>query len=268
MKWLNILIYIFISLPTFAFSEVACSHEEICKLVTQIDSNVKTKTLISIKGDPHEFEPSSEEIKSFLSAPILITGPDELNPWIKKINYQRSKNQALKTYRLKLSPQIITFYQSNNKEALSHFWLYPRTSCDFKNQILAFDIFSQIKSKSKCDVITIENELESKLKKINNPIVLTHDALYPLLRKYIREDVLIINLKGSNHHEEISPQAIKNIYKIKEKRITWILEKNIAIPDAINKIIKNEDKKIFIDTANNVVAKEFSTLNLLLSEIN
>lgn len=267
MKWLNILISIFFSTAVFAFNEVACSHEEICKLVQSIDSQTKTKVLVNIKGDPHEFEPSADEIKSFLSAPILIVGPIELNPWIKKIHYQRSKNPALKTYSFTLNPDISKFYQSDNKEALSHFWLYPRFFCDFKNQLFSFDLFSQIKNKTKCELTNIEKLLESKLKNINQPIVLTHDALYPLLRKYTKAEIAIINLKGSNHHEEISPLAIKKIYQIKQQPIIWILEKNISVPDAIKTIIKNNDQKIYIDTAKSENPNEFAILATLLKEI-
>ncbi len=268
MKWLNLLICIFFSSFTNASIEVACSHEEICKLVRKLDQNIKTKVLVNIKGDPHEFEPSADEIKNFLNAPILIIGPIELNPWIKKINYQRSKNPTLKTYSFQLSTELANYYQSNNKEALSHFWLYPRIFCDFTQQLIKFEIFSHLKTKIKCEIVQIEKNLEAKFKNINSPIVLTHDALYPLLKKYTNEDVQIINLKGSNHHEEISPLAIKNVYKLKAKKIIWILEKNISVPLAISNLIKNEDKKILIDTAKSNSELDFSILLTLLGEMN
>ena len=84
------IIFLFFNAKVFADQTLYCSHPELCRMIHQI-SNVKTENLISISGDPHEYEPTISEIKKLISAPILITGPKELNPWIKKIIFQRSK---------------------------------------------------------------------------------------------------------------------------------------------------------------------------------
>lgn len=236
--------------------------------MNKIDKSIETEVLVDIKGDPHEFEPSSSEIKNFLNAKILITGPIELNPWIKKINYQRSKNSKLQTFNFSISEDLQKFYNSNNKEALSHFWLYPQIFCDFQKQLTTFNIFNKNKNYVSCNSKDIELEISEAFKKIKNPIVMTHDALYPLFKKYVAKNINIINLKGSGHHEEISPIIIKEIYKLSDPKIIWIIENNMAIPDALKNKIKNTDKKILIDTAKSSDTNDFSILKKLINGLN
>ena len=58
-----------------------------------------------------------------------------LNPWIKKLNYQRSKFTGAKTITIPLTKTDIAYYPQATIEALSHFWLYPKIFCSFKAQL-------------------------------------------------------------------------------------------------------------------------------------
>lgn len=264
---------LFCLLFTNAFAETLyCTHAEVCRLAkNQLDSKIELKELVTIAGDPHEFEPSSDEIKALISAPILLSGPNELNPWMKKILYQRSKNSKLLTFSLSIPQKIATKY-NNNREALSHFWLYPDLYCDLGVQLSNWE-FTKKNSNSKkfmCDHSALMSSLKSKIASTEATIILTHDALQPILNELAHSKIKIISLRGSGHHEEVSSASIKEMYlALKDKKRIWIIEKNINIPENITNKIGKNDKKILVDTSklNTNSNEDFSTLKTIIEEI-
>lgn len=277
--FLFILLFIFTDIN--AAESYACSHPELCRLAKIIfDENAvknqKINVLVNIKGDPHEFEPSSLEIKELIKHPFLITGPNELNPWIKKIKYQRSKMPQLKTFTLDFSDEEKKYYPHSTNENLSHFWLYPNLYCRFKMTLSQKFYEEKILSKDtdllKANEICIKqgNEIEEKLKQslkeINLPIILTHDALWPLLSKLNANNVVAI--KGSSHHEEVSPAAIKNLYNtLKAPSVLWIEENNISIPHNIINKKRSTDYLVKINTAESTNLNPFDILEKLHKQI-
>ena len=260
-----------IFLLSFCFNALAeqtlyCSHPEICKMINHLGP-LKTESLISIVGDPHEYEPSILEIKKLISAPLLVTGPNELNPWIKKVLFQRSKIPNLKTISLLFDQNDFLFYPEANGETLSHFWLYPKVYCSLKNKLekSLSSIGIPLKASELCDSSKAEKQLQVVLLKIKKPIILTHDALLPLFLHLAKDRVdQIVAIKGSGHHEEANPQSIKKMYNaLSAPQVIWIQETGINVPqNIINKIRKN-DIVIKIDTANEKENAAFSVINEL-----
>lgn len=261
MKILFIYI-LFIAPSVFATTEVSCSHPEICKLISYYsDGQIKTFPLVNINSDPHEFEPTTNEIKALIKAKNLIIGPLELHPWLRKISYQRNKISGQKTFQLKVSKEVTDYYKSQNVEALSHFWLYPMARCDLKKQL-----DSVLKLSKACEYKTIEKNIREKLAKVNYPIILTHDALHPFISFYSGNLINIIPLKGSGHHDEVSFDAIKKLSKVlANNKATWIIEQNISIPISIKKQIKDSSRIIKLDTG----VSDFNddTIKFLLSQL-
>jgi hypothetical protein len=255
-------------------STISCSHAELCKLVQLIAiensiKDLKTESLINISGDPHEYEPSTAEIKSLLGTPFLLTGPNELNPWIKKINFQRSKNSSLKTISLLFEKKHFDFYPKASAEALSHFWLYPKIYCSFKTQLEKELKQSGLAvAEKKCDAAPVEASLSLALSKIKMPVILTHDALLPLLTS-LSPLQTIVAIKGSGHHEETGTDAIKKMYKALENtKVIWIVEQGINVPQNILNKIRPVDIVIKIDTAKSKSLTAFSVLEELAQKLN
>lgn len=266
-----------ISLNAFAGNSIYCAHAELCKMLKRIAIeskivDIKTETLVTISGDPHEFEPSITEIKNLISAPILLTGPNELNPWIKKINFQRSKSLALKTIGLTLEEREKKFYPMANSETLSHFWIYPKVYCSLKTKLESelIKLGYKIKNNQACDAVSSEKILSDALSKINRPIILTHDALLPLLLSLDKMDARpIVAIKGSSHHEESGPQAIKKMYDaLKSPKVIWVQEMGIHVPANILNKIRSSDQLIKIDTAKSLDDNPFSVLIELAAKLN
>ena len=227
-----------------------CAHFEICKMaqILFVENKINTNELINIiieTGDPHEFEPSINDIKKLVTAPRLLVGPMELNPWMKKVLYQRSKNKNLKTYYLPLPVFARTEYPSNETESLGHFWLYPKIYCHLKTQMAEILNLKNLK----CDAITIEKIIANDLSKLNIPLILTHDALLPLFNKLSSNKKFILAIKGSSHHEEVSSSAVKKVYDaLTAPKVIWVIEKNITLSENIKEKIRPVDIVLNIDT--------------------
>lgn len=253
-------------------STLYCSNYELCRMADILTNKaLKTQTLVVANGDPHEFEPTTQEVKELLTRSPLLVGPSELHPWLKKIIYQRSKNPNLITYSLNFKTDVIDVYKNATHESLSHFWLYPDIYCQFKNDLGEWKWIKdqKIHINSNCNKNQIEQKISAKLKNVQFPIILSHDALMPLLKYYGKDVHLsILSLKGSGHHDEVSAQSVKELYSLMNKsKLIWIVEKNITIPTNIQNKIRNSDLKINIDTSRSLnEVDDFSILNSLFDE--
>lgn len=253
-----------------------CSHSELCKMVNIIVkenqlNDISAINLVNVTGDPHEYEPTSEEIKNLISAPTLITGPNELNPWIKKINYQRSKLKDVVTISLVFDKNILFLYSNASAEEISHFWLYPKVYCALKNKLESElkKVGFNLKNKKDCDFKKIEDQLKQALTRTIHPIILTHNALLPLLLNLDSNKTRpIIAIKGSGHHDEANSQTIKKMYDVlTNKKVVWILETGINLPPNIFNKIRSSDLVIKLDTANTKDEKPFSDLFELTNQL-
>ncbi len=194
MKIRFLIIYALLAFSTFSANSetvISCIHPELCRLAETVGQeaglkNMTYKTLVKISGDPHEFELSMSDVKNLINAPILILGPSELNPWAKKVDDQRSKNKSLKTISLTLPKLASELYPGGSREALSHFWLYPKIYCQIKHELtvkmLKQALITKILNEDACNknAALVENKLQITFAKITAPIILTHDAIEPL----------------------------------------------------------------------------------------
>lgn len=269
-----------------AKTQIGCVHPELCNLAQKsLDTeSYEIKNIVTMVGDPHEFEPNPQEVKKLISTPFLITGPSDLSPWAKKINYQRSKlklNDSHVTFILSLSPEDYALYKNNNqntnKEALSHFWLYPKIYCLLRSQFekLAKDKKLKIKysklDSCQSEASKIENEIKTNLErlaKLKIPLILTHDALLPLLKYLGGVDLVVVAIKGSGHHQEATVETVKAMYEaLKFPRAVWVQEDSIKVPANILNKKKNQDHTIYIDTATSSDVEMFSILKKLNSKL-
>lgn len=262
--------------PVGAVTKIACSHPELCRLAKIIFAenhvnNFEFESLVQIKGDPHEFEPTTAEVKNLIKADILISGPLELNPWIKKINYQRSKILKLKTINVPLDNQDYALYPNAGHESLSHFWLYPKIFCSIKNNMeekfISMKYLIVIPKNKSCatEAQNIVSALQTTISSLDLPIVLTHDALLPLLESLTpKESLGVVAIKGSGHHQEASPASVKKLYDaLRAPKAIWIIEDKIHVPQNILLKKRTTDLLVNLDTANSEGLNYFQILQTL-----
>ncbi|MBC7427325.1 MAG: zinc ABC transporter substrate-binding protein [Bacteriovorax sp.] len=260
--------------PGHAAVKISCSHPELCRLAQIIftenhTNNIEFESLVKIVGDPHEFEPTTTEVKDLIKANILISGPIELNPWIKKVNYQRAKMMDIKTINVPLDDKDYSLYSSISHEPLSHFWLYPKIFCTIKShmeeQFIKLKYLIVIPKNKTCagEEAKIISELQSTLESLKYPIVLTHDALLPLVVS-LKTSNLVVAIKGSGHHSEASPQSVKKLYDaLKAPKVIWIIEEKISVPQNILAKKRSTDLTVNLDTANSEGLDYFQVLKNL-----
>jgi len=105
--------------------------------------------------------------------------------------------------------------------------------------------------------------------------VLTHDALLPLI-KYVQRDIpteqqlVVLNLKSSHHHDEIDARKIKQFENLqkKNKNILFIIEKEMILPSSIKSKIRPTDKIIEIGVEETKKYQPFFVLEQFITEIN
>jgi hypothetical protein len=113
-------------------------------------------------------------------------------------------------------------------------------------------------------VSAIEAELKNTLTQVNLPIVLTHDAILPLLRSLAPKTQNIVAIKGSGHHTEATPDSVKKLYDaLKAPRTIWVIEAGIHVPDNILSKKRKTDLVINIDTAHSKGPRYFQVLEEL-----
>jgi len=263
-----ILLCIFFAFPLIAKESITCTQFQICELIKLIDQHKKYElnSPISITGDPHHYDPDLKTIKSLLTANKLISAPIEAHPFIKSILKKRKERNNDETILLDIQKNELIKYQTNNREALSHFWLYPDIYCRIKTELA---VKLELPEKKNCSIEKINLSLTETLKMVKHPIILTHDAIEPLL-KFYGSHLKIISLKGSGHHDRLSPRTMKELSKILLKgKVIWVLEKNITVPENVLKMIRKNDSTINIDTTqiSNEKNEDFHIINNILKEI-
>ncbi len=252
-------LFIFISTPAYA-STWLCTHPQVCQIAKDLygpsglESPTFVKAIASIL-DPHEIEPNSAELKGLYKAEVLISAPSELHPWIVPILKMRQKQSHLKSFQYNISDSLKTKYKNASTEALAHFWLYPDIKCDFYKKLQQW---IELKTDKKtCPYFTDADFLNEVDKTI--PIIVSHDALVPLLTSY---GIKAYSIKGSGHHEEPSPKQLKNIQDILKQnpKVLWIVEKQIHFPHSIEQLQRKSDKIIKINTNNDYPSKGLTAL--------
>lgn len=280
----SIALFLVILLSSNSFARekvsISCTHIELCRLYASVIKEQNTQNevafehVVQISGDPHDFDPLSSDIKNLISTEHLIVGPRELNPWVTKIIEQRNKNKK-RTIELNLNAESKKLYNTTNTEALSHFWLYPKVICQFKEslqaELIAHKEIQGSKTKNTqedCLILALKKELELKsaLDKLKFPLVLTHDALMPLFLS-LKPDLKITAIKGSGHHHEPSAKDVKNLYAfLQAPKVTWIIEKSINIPKNILSKVRPTDRSLEIDSNQNK-EKQFDIINELIAKL-
>lgn len=259
--------FIFIALflfskTIFANEKILCSHPQICNLLSLITAKENLSSVVVFVGDHHHYEPNATVVKTFIQAPILVTGPKALHPWLSPIVKKRAKNQI--TAHAEIQSKFFTKFQTKNREALAHFWIYPEIACDmlmeyqktFRKNNISFTEISEKDCLEKFNTATLA--VTKSAEKIQLPIVITHDALLPLFKNL---GLKVLTLKGSGHHEEVSPSAVKSLYaETQNTPVIWIQEEGFEVPMAIKRLIKKNDHVIKIDPNGKMGENVFDTL--------
>lgn len=270
MNFLKLFFLIFSAL--FAQSTLgltlSCAHQAPCLLAKEVlekTQSISLNNIVTPVGDPHHYHPGQKEIKQLLDAQYLLAPPAQLWPWLNPIVKKRNSES---TYSLTSRALPI----KGNKESLAHFWLHPKLICFHK-----MALSSHLKDTWKLSLVPFNCDREENIQKRFNKLkqkfkdsflVLTHDALTPLLAKTFTN---LVSIRSSHHGDSISPKTIKSLEDFlnsnQKSSILWIVEDQIEIPAKIKKKIRTHDKVIKIKTTLDKRESIYEVLEELLSQL-
>lgn len=97
-------------------------------------------------------------------------------------------------------------------------------------------------------------------------IVLTHDALSPIL---VKHGLDVITLRGSHHGERLSSATLKKLHNelAKKTKVIWLLEEPLENSDQILALIRKTDHKVSINTLGFSLENPFETYLRILKKL-
>lgn len=262
---------------TIAYSAKAqwlCTHPQLCQMVVDYYQEIqaplpKLATAISAVGDPHHIEPSSAEIKAMTKTEVLLSADASLHPWSRPIVENRKNKKHLKTILFTTPVDYKQELKEASNEALAHFWLYPKIHCAYWQQFHRWLNADETIKAPECPYRFLEEKLKLAAKRVTIPVILSHDALVPLLRSW---GVDAHAIRGSGHHEEPRPNELKKLQDLLKKhpKVLWIVESRIHFPNALKQMQRTSDKKLDLDTTGEfpkVGLAPLQRLDLLFSKL-
>lgn len=239
-----------------AKQQVTCTHPQVCRLVIwghEVSETLSPQSIEAISPidfssvDPHHFEPTMNDIRELIEAPVLITMPLAYQPWLRRVLRERARRAELKTLSLDLE-NWARHYPNASTEALSHFWLFPEGVCASLEQVFSFLEIEKSPTLTQTHCTKYSEELKNIFtllnKKNSHPIIISHNALAPLFNKY---HVNYLALRGAGHSERISSRQIRQLEEIlrqarrSEHSLYWINEHQIMARRPLNQYVLETD---------------------------
>ncbi|MCP4912082.1 MAG: zinc ABC transporter substrate-binding protein [Oligoflexia bacterium] len=222
---------------------IHCIHPQVCRLLLSSIPDVKFEEIRFGRMSDHSFQMTAAQMKKTFKAKILIIPPAKLFNWIPKLVKTRESQKGLRTIVLNsIIDTKMDIKHNHGEEALGHFWLDPESECENINLIQQqFNIEMIVNPCNEINQIDKDWKKAAKKDLIDSLFLITHDALTPFFEKL---SIQHLALKGSGHHEPITPSQMKRIIrKIKSHKgkIIWIEEKGIKVPASMKKYIKKSD---------------------------
>lgn len=185
--------------------------------------------LVPAGSEPHEFEPTSQQIASLYLAHIFLFNGSGLDPWAEKIQEELIKKG------------VAVVHMSKHIDLLKndpHFWLDPVLAQQEVEVIR--DTLIQIDSSNEKNYRDNANVYLAKLSELNKKykdgfiacqkqeIITSHAAFGYLAKRY---DFTVISISGLSPEEEPSPKRMGEIATLaREKQIQYIFFETLVNP--------------------------------------
>jgi len=230
------------NLPEKSISKlkVTASFYPLYELAREIGKmNVEAKNLVPAGVEPHDYEPTPQDIKNLLDADLVIINGAGLETWIEKI-FPSNQSKLL---------NMANFVNSESVDP--HFWLNPeifeQEAQVVAERLIALDPKNQ--SSYKANLQSYNAQLKNLQKNYQDglakcqlrTIVTNHDAFGHLGKKYNFE---IISISGVSPEDEPSAQKLAKISNIvKEQKIQYILTESLLSPKYAETIARETGAK-------------------------
>lgn len=198
---------------------------------------VEVRSIVPAGVEPHDYEPSSQQIQQINKSRLFVFNGADLDPWAKKIQPDLEK-QNIQTLEMAKSFNLEKATEGEDTEFDPHIWLNPpfvKKQIELiKDKLIEIDpkntgIFNFNYSNYFKKLDDLDADFRPKLKDCKqNKVVTSHDAFGYLGKQYNLE---FISISGISPDKEPSSQEIAEIIKtVKENNIKVVFTETLVSP--------------------------------------
>lgn len=226
--------------PTGSGLQVVATHYPLYEFAKQVGGDRVTATNITPPGaEPHDFEPSPQDLARAQNAKVLIYNGANFEPWSEQFA------AGYKGVAVKASQHI----ELNQNDP--HFWLDPMLAAKIidavrdgltRAQPADADYFAQRAQAYKAELAKLDHDFSQGLQTCRlRTVVSAHDAFGYLAKRYNLE---VVAIAGISPEEEPSPAHLAELSQfVKNKGITHIFYETLGNPRLAQIIATETDTK-------------------------
>lgn len=219
------------SLETDKKITISASFYPLANLATQIGGkNVQVINITPLGVEPHDYEPTPQDIVKIESSQIILLNGGGLDPWGDRFDPTLKQKG---TYIIKMSDLIMSIEAPD-----PHFWLdpvlYARMAEIVRDALVKVDTNSKIYYQNNYEIYktkleTLNKDYENGLKSCQlDEIIVSHNAFSYLARHY---HFTTLYITGFSPDEEPSPKKIAEIATLaRKKNIKYIFFETLVSP--------------------------------------
>lgn len=253
--------------------KITASFYPLAEFAKQVGGeNVKVVNITPSGYEPHDYEPTPQNIVDINQSKIFIYNGSNLDPWAQKIAPELNKKGVV-TIRMTDYFNLLTY--KNNKPS-PHIWLDPVL---IKKEVeIISDALQKIDPRNSSTYKKNTKLYIEKLEKLNQEFkdglsscklreaIASHDAFGYLSKRY---NIDIIPISGISPKEEPSLRKLSEITKLaKNKKIKYIFFETLANPK-LSKMIAQEvgAKTLVLNPIEGLTEKEIKSGENYISEM-
>ncbi len=226
---------------------ITASFYQLAELAQNIGGNLVNVTNITPAGaEPHEYEPTGQDIAQVYNSSILLINGNGLDPWGEKIENDLANRGITVVNMSNYLDSIVDTSEDDHGGYDPHFWLDPKLTQKQANIIA--EVFAKIDPNNAQEYFKnrdfYKGELENLDKEYSvalsdckqNTIVTAHNAFNYLAARY---NLNTLYIKGLSTEEEPSPKTIAKVTnQAKAKGIKYIFFETLVDPKLSETIAK------------------------------
>lgn len=229
--------------------QVVTTSYPLFEFATNLDSQIDVINLVPKGVEPHDYEPTPQDIVNITKADLLIYNGNGLEPWVDDFLLTK---EGKKIRTLNISHELEQFENLDKNDP--HFWLDPLIA----KQIVTI-ISKELSQISPTLSDTIQSNMTNYVAELGNlhneyllglsnckqnKIIVSHDAFEYLAKRYHFE---VISISGVTPEEEPSPKRLAEIIELaKEEDIKYIFYESLVSPNLANMIASEVGAKTLV----------------------
>lgn len=226
--------------------EIIASFYPLEEFASNLVGEEKIYSIIPIGMDPHDFEPTAQDIIKITNSKLLIYNGNGLEPWIEDF-LSTEEGKEVRVLNISKHSDSLEFEDEHTEEVGDpahegdydpHFWLDPVNAIEITN-LLARELKTvypdqtdEIEMNAKryiSELKTLDDEYSNQLARCEQrKIIVSHDAFNYPAKRYNFE---VVEISGISPESEPSAQKLAQIARlVKDEQIEYIFYETLVDP--------------------------------------